>query len=72
MNPRLRLRRFRFEQGSNPGPQDQYVSALPTKLPGLLLFSSNVFDFHIDTQFGSGHKLYQHKLRPFPDNKNIR
>ena len=35
----LRLRKFRFEPGSNSRPPDQQASAWPTELPGLL--SSN-------------------------------
>ena len=33
---RLRLKRFRFERGSNSKPLDQQASALTTELPGLL------------------------------------
>ena len=35
MEPRLRLRRFRIEHGSNLGPLDQQASAKPSELPGL-------------------------------------
>ena len=44
MEPRLRLGRFRLERGSNLGPLDQYASALPTELPGLL---NNLEEFAI-------------------------
>ena len=35
MEPRLRLRSFRIERGSNLGPLDQQASAKPSELPGL-------------------------------------
>ena len=35
MEPRLRLRRFQIERGSNSGPLDQQASAKPSELPGL-------------------------------------
>ena len=35
MEPRLRLRRFGIERGSNSGPLDQQVSAKHSELPGL-------------------------------------
>ena len=42
MEARLRLRRFRLQRGSNSRSLDQWASAQPTELPGLLKISQKL------------------------------